>query len=132
MKTIVVRQPNDLEKLSASRRLLPILWFDHIAFNLQNVSRHQQMGWERKLNVYVKRCGCTSGAIVMLLVLGLTIYYTIFIAESHSILSTVFSIILGFFTALLTGLLAKLITLIVSALQFKTMTRKIICSLLIH
>lgn len=132
MKTIVVRQPNDLEQLSASRRLLPILWFDHIAFNLQNVSRHQQMGWERKLNVYVKRCGCTSGAIVMLLVLGLTIYYTIFIAESHSILSTVFSIILGFFTALLTGLLAKLITLIISALQFKTMTRKIICSLLIH
>ena len=126
MKTIIIRELNDLTFLSDATGVVKPMWLDKIRFDLSDVNRSLQLSWERKLNTYLKRCGCVAGVVVTLMISSLTIYYVIFLAVERSIISQVSILFIGFLVAFVIGFVTKLTTLFITAIQFKSMVRHIL------
>jgi len=126
MKTIIIRELNDLAHLSDETGVVKPMWLDKIRLDLSDVNHSLQVSWERKLNTYLKRCGCVAGVLVTLMISSLTIYYVIFLAGDRSIISLVSILVMGFLVAFVIGLVTKMTTLFITAIQFKSMVRHIL------
>jgi hypothetical protein len=126
--TIVVRKKSDLDSLARAVGVAAVHPVDKVVFDLDHVDRPRQLAWERRLNSYLNRCGCTAGAIVTLVSLGLTIYQLVRIAPDQSLVGSAFFLLAGVFLSTLVGLAAKLAALLITRAEIKMTVHHILNS----
>lgn len=125
MKTLVIRDLADLNTLLARQRHFITPWIDRVVFNVCDMNRSTQLSWEKRLNHYLKRCGCVSGFIMMLLGLVLTAHYGMTFYAETSLGLWLLMILGGLVAAFFLGFVGKMGTLFITSLQFRRALKEI-------
>jgi hypothetical protein len=126
--TIVVRKKSDLASLSKAVGVAAMPRVEKVVFGLDHVDRPRQLAWERRLNTYLNRCGCTAGAIFTLVSLGITIFLLIRIAGDQPMVVLAFLLLAGVILSTLVGLVAKLVSQLITRTQIKMTVNDILNS----
>lgn len=124
--TLVVRKRTDLEALSRAAGILGMPQVGKLVFELEGPKRSQQLSWERRLNAYLGRCGCTAGAVVTLVSLGGGVLLVIRRAGEASLLDLVLWVSAAAVAATLLGLAAKLAVLMITGVQIRAAVKGIL------
>ena len=123
---IVVRKKSDLQALTNTVGIVGMPRVEIVVFELDGPSRSHQLAWQRKLNAYLRRCGCAAGSIAMLVSLGIAILLIIRVAGDESIFTLAWLVLAAVFISALLGLVAKVVTLLITHAQIRATVRNIL------
>jgi hypothetical protein len=124
--TRVIKRKSDLAALSRAIGVLGAPQVGKLSFELDGTKRAQQLAWERRLNAYLARCGCTTGAVVTLATLAGGVFLVIRNAAEAPLLELVLWLAAAAIAASLLGLAAKLVVLTVTGMQLRATLRGIL------
>jgi hypothetical protein len=120
----VIRSVQKLELLPTDPDVNGLLRRDRILFELADLERLDQIRWTTELNRYQSRCGCPTGAACLLLTL-MGGFYLLLTRQAIFSLEFLGGAILVFSTAVIVGLLGKIIALEITCIQFSCACRRL-------
>jgi hypothetical protein len=123
---MVVRKKTDLEALSRAAGILGMPQVGKLVFELEGPKRAQQLVWERRLNAYLARCGCTAGAVATLLSLAGGFVLVSRHAGEASVLDLILWVSAAAVGAMLFGLAAKIAVLLITRVQIRATVKRIL------
>lgn len=123
---VTISTKSELAALAAAAGMAGVPRVERVTLDLAGPSRAQQLAWERRLNAYLRRCGCVSGSVVTLLSLAGAIFLVIRADVGDSLLAVGLWVLAAVVASTLLGLVAKLATLFITSLQIKSAVRSIL------